>query len=298
MLGHHDRIEAGGMRLEEGDVVVPDAVADATRAREQASTVAPSSPAAAVAAAPAPLLIRGREGARQRFGGVDFFAGTIGALVAIATMLLVGGVLTAAFAADVAAFNTADTSNSLLTSEVFWVGCATLLVGFLAGGLAAGRSARYDGFLNGLLVPVWAAIIAGLFGIAELIWGGEYNITRAIDLPRFDFANLGDMATVGSIGMLIAFGCMLVAGAIGGALGERWHHRVDRSMLDVIDVAERELPGVETRVLATGMQPNPNTREPELVERPTPTDLRQEAAIRSTPAAPQPRPPHETDFTR
>ena len=294
MIGHHDRVEAGGMRLDDRDVIVPDAAAETVTRRDAATNVAPSSPAAA------PLLVRGREGARDRFGGLDLIAGSIGALVAIATTLLVGGILTAAFATKAITFDTVDTTSGLLTSKPFWVGCATLLIGFFAGGLAAGRSARYDGLINGLLVPVWTAVIAGVFALVAVIWGNEYDVIRNVDLPRFDFGNVSDMATIGALGMLIAFACMLVAGALGGSLGELWHHRVDRSMLDVIDVADRRRQGsVETSVLATGMQSNPNTREPELVtHRPTSTDLRDEAALRNTPAAPQPEPPHETDFTR
>ncbi|MCW2950067.1 MAG: conserved rane protein of unknown function [Thermoleophilia bacterium] len=243
MLGPHEAVDASGMRLEGGDVVVQ-AVSPVTHSGHSSHHVANttrdtvasgSEPTDAVL----PTFIAGPDGARQRFGGLSPISNILGALVAIATCLLLGGVLFRAFDVGVTQFDTSDTSAQIFRSTAFWVGMLVLAVGFLLGGIASGRAARFDGARNGFAVPVWAAIISALFSLAAVIWGSGYNVVAHSDLPDFHFAPVDDMALWGTVSVVAAFAVMLLAGVVGGKIGELWHRRADREMFNVVPMGGR-----------------------------------------------------------
>ncbi|MCZ4495863.1 MAG: hypothetical protein JWM25_446 [Thermoleophilia bacterium] len=228
MLGSSRTIPASGMRMEDGEIVVPRSAVPQPTQHER-SRVAPAR------AAGMPMLLSGREGARGRFGGVDVIGSLFGALVAIASLVLIGGVLAAIFGADGAVFDTSIDSFGDVFNEATIIGAVTLFTAFLLGGWAAGRSSRFDGPANGMLVTVWFLLIALALGGLTAWLGNEYDVLAATNLPQF---SNDDWAVAGAIGALIALGLMLLGGAIGGALGEGWHRRADRAMLDVVPVSD------------------------------------------------------------
>lgn len=247
MFGPHRTIPALGMRLDGSDVVVsPEAAAAATRGEERSrgASDGDASDSRAVRRDPvagrdasmgSPVLLAGREGARERFGGLDLPASLMGALAAFAMLVLLGGILSAAFglAADSVNFDTSLSSWNDLAVTALVVGAVTLFVSFLIGGWAAGRMARFDGLPNGIMTAVWVLLIGVALGAAGAWLGDEYDVFSSTNLPRF---TTDEYATAGVVGLLGAIVLMVLGGALGGVLGAGWHRRVDRSMLDVVPV--------------------------------------------------------------
>jgi hypothetical protein len=189
--------------------------------------------------------------ARRRFGGLDVPATLVGMLTALATLVLLGGLIGAAIGAI--GYQTGlDGAAEELSIAGLVGGLVTLFVAFLIGGWAAGRIARYDGGKNGLMTAIWAIVLAAVLAGLGAWLGSEYDVFRNVDLPQF-FSR--DAATVGGIvSALVAAATMLLAGFLGGKWGERFHRRADAAILETRSggigrTGEREVDGnVEHRV--------------------------------------------------
>jgi hypothetical protein len=181
----------------------------------------------------APVLLAGREGARSRFGGLDLVASFFGGLVTFASVVLIGGILAAIFGTGEVRFDTSLDSFSSITSQTLLVGGATLLLASLLGGWCAGRGSRFDGIGNGMMSVVWVLAIGVALGALGAWAGNKYDVYANTNLPRFVSDNY---ALWGSVAFAAALVLMLVGGALGGAIGERWHRRADRAMMDVVPV--------------------------------------------------------------
>lgn len=235
-FGHQHEVPATDMRLDGGDVIVPNSAVAAvhsreTRARETEHVRGSATGRRGVHAAP--VFLAGREGVRQRFGGLDLLGSLFGGLVIIASMVIIGGVLAAIFGVETPSIDTSSSAVDDLVTGSLLVGAATLFVSCLLGGWCAGRSARYDGVGNGIMSVVWALAIAlGLGALATWV-GDEYDVLAQTNLPSF---SNDDLAFWGVIGFAVAIALMLLGAALGGALGESWHRRADRAMLDVVPV--------------------------------------------------------------
>ncbi|MCW2921896.1 MAG: hypothetical protein JWL76_1770 [Thermoleophilia bacterium] len=255
MLGKHREVSAAGMRMDQGDVIVPsssvalerdgdtedrserrDRVADRQDRHDRVDGHDRGSERRPVGRfAHAPVLLAGREGARSRFGGIDVIGSLFGALVAIASLVIIGGVLGAIFGSDPAQIDTSlDSLESILT-ETLIVAAATIFLSCFLGGWAAGRSARFDGVANGMMTVVWVLAIGAALAAVGAWLGDEYDVFANSDLPQFV---TDDFALLGSVAFVAALVLMLIGGALGGALGESWHRRADRAMLDVVSVED------------------------------------------------------------
>jgi sporulation protein YlmC with PRC-barrel domain len=250
MLGSTHEVPASGMRMEGGDVHLP-----MTKAQLQAEEheVAPRGGGRA-AAATAPVLLSGRDGARGRYGGIDPLGSFFGALVALASLVLIGGALGAIFSTEVASYDTSISEFSDVGTEAAIIGGVTLFLSFLLGGWAAGRSSRFDGVANGMLVTAWfLAIVLLIGGLASWV-GSEWNLLEGANLP--EFVN-DDWALAGAIGVLIALALMLLGGVLGGMLGEGWHRRADRAMMDVVEVQDANQAPTQARPVQSSMPAAP-----------------------------------------
>lgn len=177
-------------------------------------------------------------------GGVSGGAILTGVVVALGAMFLlsavVGGVLTAV------GVTTEEVSTADAVQAGVGAGIVLVVAQFLAylwGGYSAGRMARGAGALNGFLVPLVAILVAIAVGAVVAAMGATANLNLPFSTSRLPLENdfVVDWGIAISLGALAA---MLLGGTLGGALGARWHTKLERRTLD-------EAPAVETEPVAT-----------------------------------------------
>jgi hypothetical protein len=212
-----------------------------------ATTESPRTERAAVAdrpAAAAPVRDRGpvagetqrdrQVRGRDEFGGINWGAAFFGFLVAVG----MGTILTALLGAAGAAVGlTQGVSDDELTESVDTVGIvggalllAVLMLAYYCGGYVAGRMSRFDGARQGFGVWAIALVVAILLAVAGALFGSEYNVLAQLDLPRIPVEE-GSLATGGAIALALIVLGTLVAAIAGGRVGQRYHRRVDRTVL-------------------------------------------------------------------
>ncbi|MDQ4081346.1 MAG: hypothetical protein M3123_00410, partial [Actinomycetota bacterium] len=159
----------------------------------------------------------GVRAAHERFGGLDIPATLVGMLTALAVLILLGGLVSAAVGAI--GYQTGLKGDEIGDISIASLigGLVTLFIAFAIGGWAAGRMARYDGARNGFMTAVWAILLAAILSALAAWLGSKYDILRQADLPQW-FSQ--DALTVGGIvSALIAIAVMLFAGLLGGLWG-------------------------------------------------------------------------------
>jgi len=100
------------------------------------------------------------------------------------------------------------------------------LIAYFAGGYVAGRMSRFDGGRQGLAVWLWGIIVAVVLAIIGAIFGSEYNVFEALNLPRIPIDE-GTVTTGGIIVLIAVVVGTILAAMAGGKAGERYHRRVD-----------------------------------------------------------------------
>jgi amino acid transporter len=166
----------------------------------------------------------------EEFGGVNWASAFFGWLVSVGIAAILVGLLSAAGAA----FGFSDVSDAEAEENAETIGIVgglLLLLVFGAayyfGGYVSGRLSRFDGARQGLAVWGIGLAVTLLLAAAAVAFGEEYNIYEQLNLPRIPIEE-GSL-TVGAVIVLV---CVLVgtvlAAAVGGKAGERFHRKVDR----------------------------------------------------------------------
>ena len=172
--------------------------------------------------------------ARDRFGGIDIPATLVGMLTALATLVLLAGLIGAAIGAIGYQTGLDDTVDDLSIASLIG-GLVALFLAYLVGGWAAGRIARYDGARNGLMTAVWTIVLAAILSALAAAFGAEYDVLRNVNLPQW-FST--EALTIGAIiSALVAIATMLIGGFLGGIWGARYHRRADATIAAARDEA-------------------------------------------------------------
>ena len=174
----------------------------------------------------------GVDAARERFGGRDLPASLAGMLVALAALLLLAGLASAAIGTIAFEAGVEGNEDELSLGALIVAG-AVIFLAFLLGGWAAGRMARYNGALNGFMVAVWFIVLSLVLAIAGAIADNTYNLFDDLRVAEATLPNWFsvDDATVGAIIGSLAFVALMVVGAVlGGIWGTRMHRRADREI--------------------------------------------------------------------
>lgn len=173
--------------------------------------------------------------ARQedRFGGIKIGSAFFGWLSAIGIAVL----LTACVAAGIAAglltgWDRNVLSGSAASETVGTTGAIVLLVivfiSFYSGGYVAGRMARFNGVGQGLMVWLWAVLMAGVVTTLSVIVGRGVNVSPAGTVfPGIAFFG-GQVSISEVIAVIVAAAVALIAAVLGGTAGMLYHRRVDR----------------------------------------------------------------------
>jgi hypothetical protein len=171
----------------------------------------------------------GIHAAHERFGGIDIPASLVGMLTALSTVLILAGLVGAAF--GVVGYQTGLEENAEdLSIGSLIGGVAILFVAYLIGGWAAGRMARYDGARNGFATGVWTLIFGAILAALGAWAGAEYDVFENVELPQwFDSDALTTAAIISGIAAIAA---MFAGGILGGLWGERYHRRADTTIAD------------------------------------------------------------------
>jgi hypothetical protein len=200
---------------------------DQRRADEKVDTARPVETRTESSVAADPYA--GIHAARERFGGVDIPASLVGMLTALSTVLILAGLVGAAF--GVVGYQTGLEENAEdLSIGSLIGGVAILFVAYLIGGWAAGRMARYDGARNGFATGIWTLVFGAILAALGAWAGAEYDVFQNVELPQwFDSDALTMPAILSAAGAIVA---MFVGGIIGGLWGERYHRRADTTIAD------------------------------------------------------------------
>ena len=176
-------------------------------------------------------LAIGHEAARRRFGGVNPGAAFFGWLVAIGVTILLSGIVGAAAAAI---GESADLTRDDLEGRAGDLGMGAvvvlmfvLFVGYCCGGYVAGRMSRFDGSRQGLAVWVLGLVVTLLAVGLGALFGTEYDVLDRVDLPRIPFSD-GELTFGGVVAGLVVLAVTLIGAMLGGAVGHRYHDRVDK----------------------------------------------------------------------
>lgn len=198
-----------------------------TRVDEKVDTARPVETRTRRTAAADPYA--GIHAARERFGGIDIPASLVGMLTALSTVIILAGLVGAAF--GVVGYQTGLEENAEdLSMGSLIGGVAILFVAYMIGGWAAGRIARYDGARNGFATGIWTLIFAAILAALGAWAGAEYDVFENVELPQwFDEDALTVAAIASGVGAILA---MFVGGTIGGMWGERYHRRADSTIAD------------------------------------------------------------------
>ncbi|WP_152186974.1 hypothetical protein [Segeticoccus rhizosphaerae] len=175
--------------------------------------------------------------ARQKedFGGVKIGAGFFGWLAATGLAVL----LTALVAAVGAQIGVTDANLDEVTRQASdnlgSIGLAggiallvIIVVSYYVGGYVAGRMARFNGIRQGLVVWLWAIVIAAIVAGAAALWGPKYDILSTLNsFPRWP-VDQGTLTTGGIIVLIILALASLIGALLGGLAGMYYHRRVDK----------------------------------------------------------------------
>ncbi len=187
----------------------------------------------------------GIHAARERFGGVDIPASLVGMLTALSTVLILAGLVGAAF--GVVGYQTGleEDAQDLSIGSLIG-GVAILFVAYLIGGWAAGRMARYDGARNGFAAGIWTLVFGAILAVLGAWAGAEYDVFENVELPQwFDSDALTLAAVASGIGAILA---MFLGAIIGGFWGERYHRRADTTIANTRTETVRADERVDGRV--------------------------------------------------
>jgi hypothetical protein len=217
---------ASGRHAQPDDTVQPNDMATTTATK----TPVPAREGAHVTRGSAGDVIAAQ---RARFGGISWGAAFFGWLSAngLAVLLLA---LVSAAGVGIGLATGVDTTNEAAdqAKTVGLAGGIALLVvvflAYLAGGYVAGRMARFDGPRQG--VATWLIGLVVVVVLAAVGWalGSQYNVLKNLNLPRIP-VDEGTATTAGIITLVAILVVTLVGAVLGGALGTRFHRRIDRA---------------------------------------------------------------------
>ncbi|MBT2597218.1 hypothetical protein [Arthrobacter sp. ISL-72] len=170
----------------------------------------------------------------ERFGGIKIGSAFFGWLTTAAmAVLLAALVMAAGNAGFLTGTDLIKEPGRTSSPAGGMTGTIVLLMipflAFLSGGYVAGRMARFNGIGQGLMVWLWAAIVAAAFALLAIISGGRFNVLTTLNsflrLPMDE----GPLSTSGIIVAIAVAAIALVGAVLGGMAGVHYHRKVDRA---------------------------------------------------------------------
>ena len=160
-------------------------------------------------------------------GGFSFWSVLTGVVVAFGAFFVLFSIISGILAALGVQSSGVSAEDAVDAGIAAGIGVVVAqFLSYLWGGYTAGRMARGAGLVNGIVVPILAIVIVAILGaiVAGLATSVNVDAPDAQRLP-LPLGSLADIGTAVGIGLLVA---MLLGGALGGMLGERWHTKLER----------------------------------------------------------------------
>lgn len=178
------------------------------------------------------LYVERRERLTDRYGGFDWVATFLGFAVAMFFLIVFLGIVGAIVGAVGFQMHTpVPKIGSTISGQTQQLGVGALIgslvalfLAYLIGGYAAGRLARFSGVVNGVGVVFWTIVIAIILAIVGAVLGTKFNVASQLHLN----INGGSLTLAGVISLAVTLAVMLLASALGGMLGTRYHRSIDR----------------------------------------------------------------------
>jgi amino acid transporter len=170
--------------------------------------------------------------ARQRaeYGGLNWGAAFFGWLVAVGMAAILLGLLSAAGTA----FGLTDVSDAEAKANAETIGlvggillAAVLAIAYYFGGYVSGRMSRFDGGRQGFGTWVIGVTVTIVLAIAGALFGAEYNVLDALNLPNIPIDN-GTLTAGAGVALAAVLILSLLTAMGGGKAGERYHRKIDR----------------------------------------------------------------------
>lgn len=174
---------------------------------------------------------------REVFGGPKVGSAFFGWLVAVASGVMLTGLVVAADAVlEIGVIPNPWGSGGIGPLDAVtlgWIAASALLAivlgSFYCGGYVAGRMARFSGVAQGLVVWLWAVVIAVIAAVVGAVLDGGNGLLDAV-IANLPVLPGGDgFRLIAWIIAAVALVAVSLGGAIlGGVIGVRYHRRVDR----------------------------------------------------------------------
>lgn len=165
----------------------------------------------------------------RRLRGFNPGAALFGWLIVVGIAVLLSSLLAATGAAiGLTQTSVIQNGQALSITGAVLLG-VVLLLAYYAGGYVAGRLSRFAGAVQGFGVWLIGLLITVVLGIAGAIAGSKYNVLSQLRLPAIPVS--GQSFVSGAVLTVIAITvATLLAAVLGGTVGLRYHHRVDRAL--------------------------------------------------------------------
>jgi hypothetical protein len=174
---------------------------------------------------------------REVFGGPKVGSAFFGWLVAVASGVMLTGLVVAADAVlEIGVIPNPWASGGVGPLDAVtlgWIVASALLAivlgSFYCGGYVAGRMARFSGVAQGLVVWLWAVVIAVIAAVVGAVLDGGNGLLDAV-IANLPVLPGGDgFRLIAWMIAAVALVAVSLGGAIlGGVIGVRYHRRVDR----------------------------------------------------------------------
>lgn len=201
-----------------------------------------SFPEDAPAAAPATTVVPGALGReevldrqRESYSGFKFGSAFFGAVVMTGIFVILSAIVTAVVVVfglgttGASTTNDGDLSARAIVAAV--IVAVILFVAAMCGGYVAGRMARFAGVKQGLATWFWGILFAVVVGLYAWYLGANNNwdsTPGAMDMGT-GFQMDGSQWWIGVVAIVVVLAVTLLGAIAGGALGMRYHRRVDRA---------------------------------------------------------------------
>lgn len=170
----------------------------------------------------------------ERFGGIKIGSAFFGLLTATGMAVLLAALVTAAGTAGLLSGTdlmaaAGQTSSPTVGMAGMIVLLVILFLSFFSGGYVAGRMARFNGVGQGLMVWLWAVIVAAVVALLGIFGGGRFNFLATLNgFLRIPVNEGQASSTSGIIAAIVVAAVALMGAVLGGTAGMRYHRKVDR----------------------------------------------------------------------